>query len=102
MGVEEYMKYVNKSGVDLCASMADIVTDEDPSLKRVKNSVDRTLVFLDESLKLLHSVHTRFLIGSMRCRIRKRICWVRSWVGPMSRNENGRLKKRSNEMSAGL
>jgi queuine tRNA-ribosyltransferase subunit QTRTD1 len=35
---------------DIFASLADKITDEAPSLKRIKKSVDRTLKWLDDAL----------------------------------------------------
>ncbi|CAG8612108.1 17728_t:CDS:2 [Gigaspora margarita] len=49
--VEEYVRYMNAYNPDIFASIADLITDKNPSLKRVKKSVDRTLNWLDETLE---------------------------------------------------
>ncbi|CAG8541912.1 4639_t:CDS:2 [Dentiscutata erythropus] len=48
---EEYVRYMNIYNPDIFASMADLISVKNPSLKRVKKSVDRTLNWLDETLE---------------------------------------------------
>ncbi|RIA89345.1 tRNA-guanine(15) transglycosylase-like protein [Glomus cerebriforme] len=47
---DSYIKYMNIYKPDIFASLADKITDETPSLKRIKKSVDRTLKWLDNAL----------------------------------------------------
>ncbi|RGB40526.1 tRNA-guanine(15) transglycosylase-like protein [Rhizophagus diaphanus] len=48
---DSYIEYMNIYKPDVFASLADKITDEVPSLKRIKKSVDRTLKWLDNALK---------------------------------------------------
>lgn len=47
---DSYIEYMNIYKPDVFASLADKITDEVPSLKRIKKSVDRTLKWLDNAL----------------------------------------------------
>jgi queuine tRNA-ribosyltransferase subunit QTRTD1 len=47
---DSYVEYMNIYKPDVFASLADKITDEVPSLKRIKKSVDRTLNWLDNAL----------------------------------------------------
>lgn len=47
---DSYIEYMNIYKPDVFASLADKITDEVPSLKRIKKSVDRTLKWLDDAL----------------------------------------------------
>ena len=50
---DSYVKYMNMYKPDIFASLADnITTVNAPSLKRIKKSVDRTLKWLDDAIKV--------------------------------------------------
>ncbi|KAL1921776.1 uncharacterized protein VTP21DRAFT_10418 [Calcarisporiella thermophila] len=64
--VNLYSQMINTLSPDICAGLADVLVENDPTVKRVQKSVERTTRWLDEFLELKKSTTNVFgvLVGS--------------------------------------